>query len=53
MLIDTYVGLKDDYKKYDLYCPTIVQESEEIMIHKKIDINKMEPFKKFTLERLK
>jgi len=47
------VGLKDDYKKYDLYWPIIVQESEQIMIHKKIDINKMEPFKKFTLERLK
>lgn len=47
------VGLKDNYKKYDLYMPIIVQESEEIIIHKKIDINKMEPFKYFTLERLK
>lgn len=47
------VGLKDDYKKYDLYLPIIVQESEEIVIHKKIDINKMEPFKYFKLERLK
>ncbi|MGK0466990.1 DEAD/DEAH box helicase family protein [Clostridium sp.] len=47
------VGLKYDYKKYDLYWPIIVQESEEIIIHKKIDINKMQPFREFTLERLK
>lgn len=47
------VGLKDNYKKYDLYFPIIVQESEEIVINKKININDMEPFKYFTLERLK
>ena len=47
------VGLKYDYKKYDLYWPIIVKESEEIIIHKKIDINKMQPFREFTLERLK
>ncbi|GKU29309.1 DEAD/DEAH box helicase family protein [Clostridium folliculivorans] len=47
------VHLKEDYKKYDLCFPIIVQESEEIVVHKKININKMEPFRDFKLEYLK
>lgn len=47
------VGLKENYHKYDLYWPIIVQESEEIIVNKRININKMEPFIKLTLECLK
>jgi len=33
--------------------PIIIQESEEIVIHRKIDVNRMKSFEGFTLERLK
>lgn len=47
------VKLKNNYNRWDLYLPIIIQDREEVVIHKKIDINKMEPFRLFTLTKLK
>lgn len=46
------VGLKEDYQKYDLFFPQIVQEREEL-IKPEIITAKWEPFKFFTLKQLK
>ena len=46
------VGLKEDYQKYDLFFPQIVQDREEL-IKPEIITAKWEPFKFFTLKQLK
>lgn len=46
------VGLKEDYQKYNLFFPQIVQEREEL-IKPEIITAKWEPFKFFTLKQLK
>ncbi len=47
------VGLKKNYKKYDLSWPIIIKESEEELIAGEISIDKLEVFTAFPLERLK
>ncbi|MDO8486410.1 MAG: DEAD/DEAH box helicase family protein [Candidatus Staskawiczbacteria bacterium] len=47
------VGLKDNYKDYDLFWPFIIKESEEELANGEVDINKLEPFAVYPLEDLK
>lgn len=47
------VGLKDNYKDYDLFWPFIIKESEEELANGEVDINKLEPFTVYPLEDLK
>jgi len=46
------VGLKDNYKKYDLYWPTIVRDSEEELKEVLIDVDKIRPFTTYRIEQL-
>ncbi|HNY36251.1 MAG TPA: DEAD/DEAH box helicase family protein [Candidatus Pacearchaeota archaeon] len=46
------VGLKKDYKKYNLYWPSIIKDSEEELINGDINIEKLEPFSAYHLENL-
>ena len=45
------VGLKDNYKKYDLFWPLIIKEREEELKPSVIDINKLAPFTDYTYEQ--
>lgn len=47
------VGLKDNYKKYDLFWPFIINESEEELITGDVGIDKLEPFTIYPLMDLK
>ena len=47
------VGLKGNYKDYDLYWPVIIKESEENLVNGNIGIDKLEPFTVYPLEDLK
>lgn len=47
------VGLKADYKKYDLYWPVIIKESEESLTDGEFGIDKLESFTIYSLEDLK
>lgn len=47
------VGLKDNYKKYDLFWPLIIKEREEELKPSVIDINKLAPFTDYTYEQLR
>ena len=47
------VGLKKDYKKYDLFWPLIIRDAEEDLVAGKFSIEKLEPFTAFDLEYLK
>jgi len=47
------VGLKENYKEYDLFWPVIVRDTEEHLTSNNFDINKLESFKAFRLEDLK
>jgi len=47
------VGLKPDYRKYDLYWPVIIKESDELLVAGEIDISKLESFTSFHLDDLK
>ena len=47
------VGLKPNYKDYDLYFPIILVDKEEILIPLEISIDKMESFQLFSLDQLK
>lgn len=46
------VGLKNNYQKYDLCWPSIIKDSEEKLINGDININKLEPFSAYHLEKL-
>jgi type III restriction enzyme len=46
------VGLKENYKQYDLYWPTIVKDSEEELGEMVLDADSMKPFTLFTLDQL-
>lgn len=46
------VNLKDDYKKYDMYIPRIVNEIEEEICLDEVDISSFEPFKTYSLQQL-
>ncbi|MFH1175281.1 MAG: DEAD/DEAH box helicase family protein [bacterium] len=45
--------LKNDYKKYDLFWPFIIKESEEELISGEVSVEKLEPFTAFTIDDLK
>lgn len=47
------VGLKENYKDYDLFWPIVIREAVEEIVSKEIDINTLEPFTMFTLEQLR
>mgnify|MGYP001374682753 CR=1 FL=1 len=47
------VGLKPDYKNYDIYWPIVIKESEEEIKESDIDIGKLESFQSFPLDYLK
>ncbi|MEW6088919.1 MAG: DEAD/DEAH box helicase family protein [bacterium] len=47
------VGLKPNYKDYDLFFPVILNDKEENLVPVEISIEKMEPFEFFSLEQLK
>lgn len=46
------VGLKSNYKEYDLYWPIIIKESEEELKVEEVSVEKLEPFIHFPLEDL-
>lgn len=47
------IGLKENYKEYDLFFPIIIQDKEEILVDKDISLNKLQPFTVFSLNQLK
>ncbi|MDO8499370.1 MAG: DEAD/DEAH box helicase family protein [bacterium] len=47
------VGLKSNFKDFDLFWPFIINESEENLITGEVGIEKLEPFTIFPLEDLK
>ena len=47
------VGLKADYKKYDLYWPVIIKESEESLVGGEFGLEKLAPFTIYSLDDLK
>jgi type III restriction enzyme len=46
------IGLKQNYKDYDLFFPTILVDKEENLVPTEISIDKMEPFALFELGQL-
>lgn len=47
------VGLKENYKKYDMHWVNIISDSEEELEPKEVDISKLEPFTIYKLEDMK
>jgi len=47
------VGLKKDYKKYDLYFPNIVADEVEELIEPEFDISKLSAYELHSLKKLK
>lgn len=47
------VGLREDYEQFDFEWPMIVKDAEEELEDVEIDINSLEPFTAFPLERLR
>ncbi|MBP5715788.1 MAG: DEAD/DEAH box helicase family protein [Bacteroidales bacterium] len=47
------VGLKEDYKDYDLFWPVVIRDAEEEMTPLQIDVARLEPFTMFSLEQLR
>jgi type III restriction enzyme len=47
------VGLKSNYKDYDLFFPIILVDKEENLVPAHISIDKMKPFEFYSLEQLK
>ena len=46
------VGLKSNYKEYDLYWPIIIREAEEELATEEVNIEKLEPFAVYPLADL-
>ncbi len=46
------VGLKPDYKKYDLFWPVIIKDFDEFLTLDEVSIDKLEPFTSYHLEDL-
>lgn len=46
------VGLKENYKDYDLFWPTIIRDREEELEEVFIDVETMQPFTLFKIEQL-
>lgn len=47
------VGLKENYKEYDLFWPLIIRESEEKLVSGEVGMGKLEPFTAYSIEDLK
>ncbi len=47
------VGLREDYEQFDFDWPMIVREAEEELEDLEIDINSLQPFRAFQLEKLR
>ena len=47
------VGLREDYEQFDFEWPIIVREAEEELEDAEIDINTLQPFTAFPLDRLR
>lgn len=47
------VGLKDDFKQWDMYIPKILKDSEEEFDFSQIDVNQLNPYTNYSLEILK
>ena len=47
------VGLKPNYKEYDLFWPVVVRDADEELIEAEIDISTLEPFTLYPLDNLK
>ncbi|HIZ00935.1 MAG TPA: DEAD/DEAH box helicase family protein [Candidatus Bacteroides merdipullorum] len=47
------VGLKPDYKEYDLFWPTVIRDAEEEITPAQIDVHTLAPFTAFTLDYLR
>jgi len=47
------VGLKPDYKEYDLFWPTVIRDAEEEITPAQIDVRMLAPFTAFTLDYLR
>lgn len=47
------VGLKEDYRDYDLFWPLVIRDAEEEITPSQIDISNLYPFTDFSLEYLR
>jgi type III restriction enzyme len=47
------IGLKNDYKNYDLFFPIVIQDKEELLVDKDIPVESLQPFTSFSFEQLK
>lgn len=47
------VGLKENYREYDLSWPTIIKDADEELIEHEIDINELEKFTAYEVKDLK
>src|SRR3989344_2080663 len=47
------VGLKENYKEYDLSWPPIIKDADEELVESEIDINKLEKFTAYEVKDLK
>ncbi|MBR4508354.1 MAG: DEAD/DEAH box helicase family protein [Elusimicrobiaceae bacterium] len=47
------VGLKNDYKKYDLFFPQIIKEQDEVLKSEELNVQKLRPFNGYSIEQLK
>lgn len=47
------VGLRDNYEQYDFEWPIIIRDAEEELVDVEIDINSLQPFTAFPLDRLR
>ena len=46
------VGLKSDYRDYDMFWPVIVHEAEEMLVGDPVNIKALQPFTSFSLDDL-
>jgi len=47
------VGLKENYKEYDLFWPSIIKDSDENLVSGEVGMDKLDPFDVYPLEDLK
>lgn len=47
------VGLKENYKDYDMFWPMVIRDAEEEITPSQIDIRTLQPFTAFSLEHLR
>lgn len=47
------VGLKENYKDYDMFWPMVIRDAEEEITPSQIDLHSLQPFTAFSLEHLR